>query len=95
MCILGSLSLGFLLAVSFAAYEDDRVTSLPYFDSKFDKLNFGVYSGYIESYTGYHFYFFTESSGDASTDPLVLWLVCSICSNKNKKKYILKPHNLL
>ena len=58
----------------FAAYEADRVTSLPTFDADFDKLNFGVYSGYIDSYTGHHFYFFTESAGNSSQDPLVLWL---------------------
>ena len=61
-----------LLQVLDAAYESDKVKSMPYFDG--GKLNFNVYSGYLAGETGQLFYFFTESSRNASADPLVLWL---------------------
>jgi carboxypeptidase C (cathepsin A) len=67
-----SLACAALIAVTFAAPEEDRVTSLPDM-ATFD--TFPVYSGYlnIEGTTKMLHYMFVESQNDPSTDPVLIW----------------------
>ncbi|ETO16534.1 hypothetical protein RFI_20807 [Reticulomyxa filosa] len=75
----------------------DKVEKIPGYDSH---INFDIYSGYLSVSDGHLFYFLTESSHDASADPLVLWLngglrhwkYFEICKKmKNKKKLCAGP----
>jgi cathepsin A (carboxypeptidase C) len=66
------LILSLLVTCSYAAVEDDKITSLPGIQFQ---INFNQYSGYLnpDNATFFH-YWFLESQNDPSTDPLVLWL---------------------
>lgn len=63
-----------LLLVAALVSADDQITSLPGFDGN---IKFNQYAGYINvnPATGRNlFYWFTESQGNPSTDPVALWL---------------------
>eukprot|EP01079_Euglenida_sp_SAG-EU17-18_P006487 gene6487-1156_t len=55
---------------SEAAVPEDRIASLPGFDGYLPPQ----YSGYVPVSDGHLHYWLSESEGDSSSDPLVLWL---------------------
>lgn len=61
-----------LLCSSYAAPEEDLIKSLPGLRKQ---PMFRQYSGYLEALGNRHLhYWFMESTGNAATDPVVLWL---------------------
>jgi len=62
-----------LLVAAFAAPAADLVTNLP--GTPAAGFNFKQYSGYLDVQPGAHYhYWFVESQGNPSSDPIILWL---------------------
>ncbi len=63
-----------LAVAAAAAPSSDRITSLPGLDAL---PSFAMYSGYVTvdaSHGRALYYFFAESQGNPSTDPVLVWL---------------------